>query len=171
MSGLQSMSTNVDRTRLRRLAFLIVSLFLVLQFPGEPTHAASLPTTSVSLQISNPACFQVLPASGMCSLQIGSLTASGSDSSFSRVEVLVNGKLRVYMGGFFESSANLTNRMMPGGLAVVCGRPNDGGSPDYGKAYSLMANAYMGDGTSSSDSTNVFCPAYTANLFLPIVHK
>ena len=107
----------------------------------------------------------------MCSIQFGSVIASGSDSSFSRVEVLVNGKLRVYMGGFFESSAYLTYPMMPGGLAVACGRSNAGGSPDYGKAYSVTANAYMVDGTSASDSMTVFCPPYDGKTYLPLIRK
>ena len=73
----------------------------------------------------------------------------------------MNGKLRIYMGGFFESSAYLTYPMVPGGLAVACGRPNDGGSPNYGKAYSLTVNAYMVDGSAATDSMTVFCPAFS----------
>ena len=76
--------------------------------------------------MSNPTCVQAPPASGTCSIQIDSLIASGSDPSFSRLEVLVNGKLRVFMGGFFESSAYLTFPMKPGGLKVACGRTERG---------------------------------------------
>ena len=96
------MTTIKDRIRLRHLFFLLISLILVLHVPGEPSHAAPLPASSVSINMSNPTCVHVLPTSGVCSIQIGSLTASGSDQSFSRVEVLVNSKLRVYMGGFFK---------------------------------------------------------------------
>ena len=97
--------------------------------------------------------------------------ASGSDATFSRLEVLVDGKLRVYMGGFFESSAYLTYPMMPGGLTVACGRSNASGLPNYGKAYSVTANAYMVDGTSASDSMTVFCPAYDGVTYLPLIRK
>ena len=165
------MSTKANRRRLRYLFFLLIGLLLVLQFPGEPTHAAPLQQSSVSIQISNPNCHQVLPASGACSLQFGSLAVSGSDPSFSRVEVLVNGKLRIYMGGFFESSAYLTYPMLPGGLAVACGRPNDGGLPSYGKAYSLTANAFMADGASATNSTTVYCPAFDGKIYAPLVRK
>jgi hypothetical protein len=165
------MNPRTDRIPLRYLFFLLIGLILVLQFPGELTHAAPLQQSSVSIQMSNPSCHQVLPASGECSLQIGSLIASGSDPSFSRVEVLVNGKLRIYMGGFFESSAYLTYPMMPGGLAVACGRPDDGGLPSYGKAYSLTANAFMVDGTSATDSLTVFCPAFDGKIYAPLVRK
>lgn len=157
--------------RLRRITFLLLGSILVMQFPGEPAQAALLPATSVSIYMSNPACVQVLSTSGACSIQFGSLIASGSAPTFSRLEVLVNGKLRVYMGGFFESSAYLTYPMLPGGLAVACGRPNASGSPNYGRGYLLTANAYMVDGTSATDSVTVFCPAYDGKTYLPLIRK
>lgn len=165
------MSTNTHRSRLQRLFFLMIGLVLVLQFAGEPAHAAPLQPTTISIQMSNPTCVEARPASGVCSLQFYSLTATGSDTSFSRVEVLVNGKLRVFMAGFFESTAYLTDPMLPGGLAVACGRPNDGGLPNLGRSYLLAANAYMADGTSASDSMTVFCPAYDGKTYVPVTKK
>ena len=76
------------------------------------------------------------PAEWNVRVQIGYLVAAGSDTSFSRLEVLVDSELRAYMGGFFELTAYLANPMIPGGLMVTCGRPNASGKPDYGKAYS-----------------------------------
>ncbi len=156
---------------LRRLLILLLVLILVLQVPGEPAQSAPPKVTSVTLTMSDPVCDQVLPANGSCSIQFNSLSASGSDASFSRVEVLVNGKLRVYEAGFFENSAYLTPLMLPGGLLVACGRPNSGGSPDYGKSYLLTANAYMADGTSASDSASVLCPAFDGKTYIPAVRK
>jgi hypothetical protein len=157
--------------RLRRPFFLLLSLIVVLQFRGERVQAAPLQATSISITMSNPSCVQVLPPSGACSIQAGSVFASGSDATFSRLEVLVDGKLRVYMSGFFESSAYLAYPMMPGGLTVACGRSNASGSPNYGKAYSVAANAYMVDGTSASASMTVFCPAYDGATYLPVIRK
>ena len=117
------MSIHADRRWARHLFFLLIGLLLVLQFPGETTHAAPLQQTSGSIQISDPTCDQILPANGACSVQIDSLSVFGSGTSLSRVELLVNGKLRVYVDGFFESSAYLAHQMLPGGLDVACGRP------------------------------------------------
>jgi hypothetical protein len=166
MSGLQSM-----RVRLLRPLFLVLGLLLIAQFPDEVVRAAPLQATSISLSMSNPSCVQVQATSGACTLQLGYLVASGSDPSFSRLEVLVDGKLRMYMGGFFESSAYLIPQMLPGGLSVACGRSNSSGKPDYGKAYSVAAKAYMVDGTSASDSMTVFCPAYDGVTYLPLIRK
>ena len=157
--------------RLRRLICLLLGLILIVQFPDERVQAAPLQATSVSIMMSNPSCVQVRPPSGTCALQLGYLVASGSDPSFSRLEVLVDGKLRAYMGGFFESTAYLASPMIRGGLIVACGRSNVSGKSDYGKAYSLTANAYMVDGTSASSSMSVFCPAYDGVTYLPLLRK
>jgi hypothetical protein len=150
--------------------FLWLSLLLLLQFSGDSAQAAPLHSTSVSVNMSNPSCVQIR-SSGTCAIQFGSLIASGSDTSFSRLEVMVNGKLRAYMGGFFESTAYLVYPMVPGGLAVACGRSNASGSSNYGRAYVLTANAYMVDGTSASDSMTVFCPPYDGVTYLPLIRK
>ena len=157
--------------RFRRLLLLLMVLILVLQVPGEPAHSAPLQPTTITLNMSEPICVEAIQSNGACSIRIDSLIASGSDPSFSRLEVLVNGKLRVVMDGFFESTAYLTFPMEPGGLTVPCGRPNAGGKPGYGKAYLLTANAYMVDGTSASDSASVFCPAYDGKTYIPLARK
>ena len=157
--------------RLRRLLFILLGVLLMAQYPGEAVQAAPLRATSISISMSNPSCVQVRPPSGTCSLQAAYVIASGSDSSFSRLEILVDGKLRAYMGGFYESMAYLAPSMIPGGLTVACGRSNASGKPDYGKGYVVAANAYMVDGTSASSSMTVFCPAYDGVTYLPVIRK
>ena len=165
------MNTHTDRFRFWRVFFLSALLILVLDYPNQPSQAASPLSTSISVSMSNPSCFQVLPANGACSIQIDNLTASGSDPSFARVEMLVNGKLRVYMAGFFEDSANLTSQMIPGGLMVSCGRLNESGLPYFGRAYTVTVNAYMADNTSATDSVVVLCPAFEGKTFIPLVRN
>jgi hypothetical protein len=155
--------------RLLRPFLLLCSLILILQVPGESVRASPLQATTISINMSNPSCAQVSAVNGACSIEIGNVVASGSDPSFSRVEVLLNGKLRVYMAGFFESSAYFSPPMLRGGLIVACGKPNAGGLPGYGKAYLVTANAYMVDGTSASDSMTVYCPAFEFKGFSPLV--
>ena len=167
------MSSGQNQARLRRFLFRLVgviALILVLQTQGDHAHAA-LPSSTITLSMNNPDCTQVLPQSSMCSIEINSLVATASDPTLSRVEMLVNGKLRLEMTGFFESSADLTPLMVPGGLKVVCGLPNAGGLPGFGKVYQVTANAYMADGTSASNTANVACPAYAATTYVPLVRK
>ena len=165
------MSNRTNHFQLRRVVLLSALLILALHFPGESSHAASPSASSITLSMSNPTCFRVLPANGACSVQINSLAATGSDPSFARIEILVNGKLRVYVGGFFEATGYLTSHMLPGGLMVACGRLNEGGSPNFGRAYTVTANAYMVDNTSATDSMTVLCPAFEGKTFIPMVRN
>jgi len=52
--------------------------------------------------------------------------------------------------------------MVPGGLKVACGTPNEGGAgAAYGKVYSVLVEAKTYDGTSMGwGSSGVRCPAY-----------
>ena len=165
------MSTSARRLRLLYLLLLAAGLILILQFPGDPAYAAAPQATTISLHMTNPSCVQVADTSGTCSLRIHDAYAVGSDTSFSRLELLVDGKLRVYMPGFFETFAYFIDTMVPGGLRVPCGRPNAAGDPNYGNQYLVTANAYMTDGTSTSNSMNVFCPAADIKTYLPLTRK
>ena len=156
----------MNRAKVYSLAAFLLSLVLIFQAPGEAAQAAS-----VTIHMSNPACVQAQPATGSCSIVVSNLSASGSDTSFSRVELLVNGKLRVYVAGFFETSAYFSYSMVPAGLSVSCGRPNASGLADYGKSYLVSANAYMADGTSASNSTTVYCPPFEAKTYLPSIRR
>ena len=166
MPCIQSIIHVIDRAKALGLAAFLISLVLIFQVPGEPVQAAA-----VTIHMSNPACVQAQPATGSCSILINSLNASGSDPSFSRLELLVNGKLRLYEAGFFETSAYFTTQMVPNAIKVSCGGPNAGGLAGYGQGYLITANAYMADGTSASNSMKVYCPAYDGKTFLPSVRR
>lgn len=163
------MSTN-GRYFLRaaRAALLGVSLALMLMVPAA--NAAPIPAATLNLTMSNPSCIEAAPQTGMCSLQIRSLSALGSaGSSLSNLELSVNGKLRLRMTGFFESSASLSSSMLGNGLSVPCGGKNAGGNPAYGNVYSLSVNASLTDNTHSSASAQLYCPYYEGKTYLPSV--
>ena len=172
MSRLQPLTRGVKRGRTLGLAAFLLSLVMIFQVPGEPVQAGA-----VTIKMSNPSCVQSQPAAASCSIVIGNLSANGSDISFSRVELLVDNKLRMYMAGFFESSAYFTYSMVPDAFTVSCGGPNASGNPNYGKSYLVTANAYMADGTSASNTMNVFCPAFVVQAtnptktYLPTIRK
>jgi hypothetical protein len=158
-------------SRLPRPLLLALGLLLTLSLPGELAHATLQAPAALTVTMSNPVCVEILPASGDCSIEMSSLTASSSAQDFGRLELLVNGKLRLSEYGFFESSAYLSPSMLPGGLKVTCGRANDGGLPDYGRSYSITANAYLTDGSSSSDAATVYCPAFDGSVYLPLIAR
>jgi hypothetical protein len=147
----------------RYLRFLYLTAALaLLVLPRGSTSAAS-----VGLQINNPVCVQPNPANGSCFLKALAVTATGSEASFSNLNVFVNDKLRVNMQGFFESSAYLSPDMLGDGLMVTCGRPNASGDPKYGNIYTVYITASMIDGANTWGSAGVRCPYFEGKLYLP----
>jgi hypothetical protein len=148
--------------RILRYLFLTATLALLLIIPFRSSTAAT-----ISLVINNPVCVQPDPASSACYIKTLSAVATGSESSFSQLNVLVDNKLRLSMMGFFEANAYLYSDMLGNGLAVACGRPNASGNPDYGKSYILKITASMSDGANTWGSAVVRCPYYDGKIYLP----
>jgi hypothetical protein len=97
---------------------------------------SAAPDTITSLPMSNPYCFQ---------------------PDFS-----IDGKLRYRSNAFFENYVTYSYDMIPGGIKVTCGLPNEGGfGALYGKGYTVDVKAY--DVTNAwvlDDQLLVKCPAY-----------
>jgi hypothetical protein len=149
-----------------RLFLLVIALTVLLFLPPSPGSAQ---TSSISLQIQNPVCVQVSLNSGTCFIRMRSISAVGSGSSFSRLRVFVNGKLRANMIGFFENSGYVVGNMFGDGFVVSCGGKNASGNPDYGNAYPIVVIASLADQTTVSGSTTVYCPYFEGKSFLPLL--
>ncbi len=91
--------------------------------------------------------------------------------TFSRIEISIEGKVRLRMQSFFESSAYLSESMLGSGLKVPCGGPNASGVPGFGKVYSVQLTGYTIPGSPVTDIANVTCPYYEGKIFLPTVRK
>ncbi|MBN1373300.1 MAG: hypothetical protein JW987_15290 [Anaerolineaceae bacterium] len=152
----------------RTLRFLstTIVLALLLFINNWSTTAAT-----ISLDITNPVCVQARSDTGTCYIKAFDISANGSGGSFSQLSVYVNGKLRLNMQGFFESSAYLNADMIGTGLAVACGMPNASGDPAFGNIYTLSVTASMTDGANTWGSAQVRCPYYDGKVFLPNVRR
>lgn len=160
------MTTQFVRMRALRFLLVVLTLALLVLIPSGNSTAAS-----ISLVISNPLCEQPKADSSTCYIKMRSATAYGSDTSFSNLQVFIDGKLRLNMQGFFESNAYFTEEMLSRGLAVSCGRPNDGGDPNFGKNYTVLVKAAMYDGANTWGSAQVRCPYYDGKVYLPSVRR
>ncbi|MBN1373301.1 MAG: hypothetical protein JW987_15295 [Anaerolineaceae bacterium] len=114
---------------------------------------------------SNPYCYQPDPARDECYINIRYMQATdnGTTSPYLyTLEVRLDGKLRYQSSVFFENSIYYNYDMIPDGLKVTCGSPNQGGAGvDFGKVYSLAIQAKSGDGTNMGGNyAGVRCPAY-----------
>jgi hypothetical protein len=155
--------------RTMRVLTLLFSIGLIMALAGDPVRAA--PATGVILTVNNPYCVQPSVKTGACYINLRSLNAYTSDSSFSRVEISINGKVRLRLQSFFESSASLNDRMLGTGLQVPCGGPNASGNPAYGRIYQVVITGYSTNSPSTTDIANVTCPFYEGKMYLPAVMR
>ena len=150
---------------------LLLALGLGVALAGDSVQAA--PQTTLSVSMSNPACVQAPINSGSCYIIIRSLTASASDTSFTNLDIVIDGQVRARLQTFFESTFNATSAMFGQGLQVTCGRTGTSGDPAYGLLHQVAYKAYLfGNSTPAAfGAASVYCPAYDGIVYLPLIRK
>jgi len=123
-----------------------------------------VPNTITSLPMSNPYCYQPDPNANQCYINIRYWQANdnGVGNTLSYALVTIDGKLRYRASTFFESSIYYNYDMIPGGMKVACGLPNEGGYGNlYGKGYTVGLGAYdYTENWQILNSSLVKCPAF-----------
>lgn len=153
---------------MRTFLLVMIILGLTQALAYEPVHTAP---QAVTMIVSNPYCVQDVETAGSCLINLRYFYASTSDSSFSHIEIAINGKVRANMSGFFENSAYLTGPMLGNGLKVACGGKNISGIPDMGRQYVVTLSGFATGSSPIVDSANVICPYYQRKTYLPVLMK
>ncbi|HTP10432.1 MAG TPA: hypothetical protein VMP08_19395 [Anaerolineae bacterium] len=158
-------------TRALPIFLLLSALALSLALSGDPVHAA--PQATLSVTMSNPTCVQASATAGACYILIRSISASASDTSFTGLDISVDGKVRARLQPFFETTVYAADRMFGQGFLVTCGRSNSSGDPKYGALHTVDYKGYLfGSSTPAAYGlASVFCPAYDGAVYLPLVRK
>ena len=156
--------------RAKRTLFLVMTILLGLTqaLAYKPVHTAP---QAVAMTVSNPYCVQDVETTGSCLINLRYFYASTTDSSFSHIEIAIDGKVRARMSGFFENSAYLTGSMLGNGLQVACGGKNVSGIPDMGRQYAVTLTGFATGSFPVVDIANVTCPYYQGKIYLPLVRK
>ena len=155
--------------RVKRTVLLVmIVLGLTQALSYEPVHTAP---QAVTMIVSNPYCVQDVETAGSCLINLRYFYAYTADSSFSHIEIAINGKVRANMSGFFENSAYLTGPMLGNGLKVACGGKNSSGIPDMGRQYVVTLSGFATGSSPVVDSANVTCPYYQGKTYLPLLTK
>lgn len=157
--------------RTLRILPLFLALGLVLALPVGSVRAGTQATLAVTM--SNPVCVQPTDSTAACYIVIRSIQATASDTSFSNLDITIDGRVRGRMNGFFESSASAYSRMFGRGFQVTCGFPNASGNPAYGRSYQVGYAGYLFgvSGPAASGTATVFCPAFKGTVDLPKVSR
>jgi len=152
----------------RTFLLMVITLGLTQALAYESVHTAP---QAVSMTVSNPYCVQDVETTGSCLINLGYFYAYTTDSSFSHIEIAINGKVRANMSGFFENSAYLTGPMLGNGLKVACGGKNISGIPDMGRQYVVTLSGFATGSSPVVDIANVTCPYYQGKTYLPLLTK
>jgi hypothetical protein len=125
---------------------------------------STAPDTITSLPMSNPYCYQPNPAANQCLVNVRYWQANddGTGNVLAYVLFSLDGKLAYRSNAFFENFGTYSYDMIPGGIQVTCGTPNEGGfGALYGKAYAVDIKAFdVTDTWVLDDQLTVKCPAY-----------
>ena len=111
-------------------------------------------------------CYGPLEELDVCYVQWGLLDVSASPSQYiERMTVTIDGRIRAYYGGFFQTSMTVTPSMHPPGFKVRCGGAGAGGDPEFGFQYAYTIRAKETGGLTATNYGTAICPAETRLLF------
>lgn len=120
----------------------------------------------------NPTCYRPVAGTGACYIQWGYLyVAAASGSYIVSMTVAIDGRLRAYHSGFFQSLMFIPAEMTAPGYRVACGTPMSEDGAEWGNTYAYQIRARETGGLTAASYGTVTCPADTAKLFLPLIQR
>ncbi|HSD85640.1 MAG TPA: hypothetical protein VLG46_17390, partial [Anaerolineae bacterium] len=109
---------------------------------------------------------------GVCYLQWSYLSVSASTSQYIiSMTVSIDGRLRSYHSGFFQTSMYIPYDMLKPGFKVACGWRGASGAPGLGYSYDYVISAAETGGLKAANYGTVTCPADAGTVFLPILSR
>lgn len=107
-----------------------------------------------------PTCYRAREISQICFVEWNYLAVTATNSQYLlSMKVELDGRVRAYYQGFFQTSMFVPAQMYEPGFAVVCGQPGEGGDPRLGKQHAWVVRAEETGGQTATSSGAIFCPA------------
>jgi hypothetical protein len=105
-------------------------------------------------------CYQPEQHKDACYIQWQYLYVSASTSQYIiSMTVAIDGDLRAYHGGFFQTDMYVPQEMLSPGFKVPCGVLGSGGNPKLGMSYAYTIRARETGGLKAANYGSVTCPA------------
>jgi hypothetical protein len=115
-------------------------------------------------------CYRPVAGTGECYIEWNYLYVTASSSQYViSMTVSIDGRLRAYHSGFFQTSMYIPGDMYDPGFRVICGFPGAGGVAGMGNTYSYILRARETGGLSAANYGSVTCPADVVQVFMPLV--
>ena len=131
-------------------------------FQDEPRRERSEPPGVPTISfIDSPTaqCYGPMDEVDACYVNWGSLEVSATAPQYiERMTIMIDGRIRAYYAGFFQTSMTVPPGMHAEGFKVACGYPGAGGDPAFGNQYAYEIRARETGGLSSANFGSVLCP-------------
>ncbi len=120
----------------------------------------------------SPTCSRPNAGTGACYIQWEYLAVSADSGAYViSMTVSIDGQLRAYHAGFFQTSMFIPGEMTAPGYGVVCGFPGVGELVGWGKTYPYTLEARDSSGLKAANRGIVACPADVAETYIPVIQK
>jgi hypothetical protein len=117
-----------------------------------------------------PTCYQA--GVGTCYLHWNYLYVSASTSQYIiSMTISINGRLRAYHAGFFQTAMYIPGDMLIPGFKVACGWRGASGTSGLGYSYDYVIRAAETGGLSAANYGTVTCPADASTVFMPLIMR
>jgi hypothetical protein len=117
-------------------------------------------------------CYRPVKGTGACYIQWDYLYVTATSPSYViSMTVTIDGRVRAYHSGFFQTSMIVDDQMTNPGFRVTCGTPGAGGVPGMGETYPFIIKARESGGLSAQNTGSVTCPADVVTVFMPTILK
>jgi hypothetical protein len=139
--------------------------------PGLPRRDAGTPEISF-IDSPSPTCYRPVPDTGVCYIRWSHLQVEATPPEYIvTMTVSIDGQLRAYHQGFFQTTMVVPGDMYGLGFAVACGWPSSVDQTGLGRTYNYVIRARETSGLGASNYGSVTCPGDVVDLFLPLVRK
>lgn len=125
----------------------------------EAGAAPGVPSISF-IESPTAACYGPLSAINACYIQWSGLSVSATSPQYiERMTVSIDGRIRAFYSGFFQTSMYVPPEMHSEGFRVACGTVGASGDPDSGFHYAYEIRARETGGQSTANYGTAICPA------------
>jgi hypothetical protein len=137
--------------------------------PRLPTRPEAQAPALSAIDAPSPTCYCPARNTGRCYIewQYFYVTAAASQYVIS-MTVAIDGQVRAYHGGFFQTAMYVPSDFYGDGFGVSCGRPTAEG---LGNTYDFLIQARETGGGAMETRGTVTCPADVALLYVPLLRR
>jgi hypothetical protein len=149
----------VPRAKSEAAADTTGSLKAAIQPTREISGTGESPAISF-IDNPSPTCSRPAAGTDICYVNWNYLNVTASPGQYIiSMTVMIDDKLRAYMGGFFQNSMYIPGNMLGEGFRVQCGPPGASGLINSGNTYSYAVRAKETGGLGAANYGSLTCPA------------